>query len=121
MEPAIPGTERQRGSTMLAVGPLRVHALIEASRRRLAVLAVFGFLIVGVAMHHVPTIDMHAASVGVCLAVLQVAAAVAILGAARPSACRWSARVLAVRSIAVPDPITAPARAGPRHLEVLRL
>lgn len=104
------------------IGPLGIRSRIRRSRRRLAVLAVFSLLAGAVAVHHQPAVHMHMDSVAiVCLAVLQIAVGVALVAVARPSSRVRPSRLLAQLSVAVPEPRTVPARAGPRELQVLRL
>jgi hypothetical protein len=106
----------------IAMSPLAIRSLIRRSRRRLAVLAVFGLLTGAVAAHHLPGVDLHMDSAGVvCLAVLQIAVGVALVALPRPVRRLRSVRLFARPSVAVPEPITVPARAGPSELQVLRL
>jgi len=107
----------------LEMSPLRIRSLLRRTRCRVAALAAFAVLTGAVAVHHAPSMDMdmHMASAGVCLAVLQIAVGAALVATARPAAGAGRVRLLPRRSVAVPEPTTVPARAGPRHLQVLRL
>jgi len=105
----------------LEISPLRIRSLLRRSRRRVAALAVLAVLIGAVALHHAPSLDMDMHTAGVCLAVLQIAVGVALVAVTWPVAEAGPRRLLGRRSVAVSVPITVPARAGPWHLQVLRL
>ena len=112
--------------------PMRLRSALRRSRRSATALALVAFLACLVALHHGPTMPMdhqgdqggmaaNVALTAACLAVLGSAAAAAIaLGGARrlpraPVLHRSTARVV----LSPPSP-TAPARAGPAHLQVFR-
>lgn len=106
------------------MSPLAVQARLRRWRRHVAVLALVLFLGGVVAVHHGPVGMRAMPGHTVCLFVLVVGAAVAAAIRVLPRR-PWSrpAAVIALGSLIVEHPRAAPARAGPRFLDlrVLRL
>lgn len=106
------------------MSPIRLRRLMRGNRRRSAVLAVLLVVAVALAVHHVaPThAGMHMGAAQACVAVLALGA-LALALSSRPVSLVPLARVvfLPIVTQLSPAPPAVAARAGPVHLQVLRL